>query len=176
MDESDERKSVGSDLSIEEDNMQEIPVLIPECDNVKSPILDSDSDCDDQENLVLSLMTENSAVKIIWDEEDRVTALTTLISLEHNLPNEVMQSIHERQEDIFVQVGEKFSLDEFMIEGRKVMLEFHKTFEASFLMINNVMRIWLSCHMKITYKMFRLPKIRPFRMPFQILLPMFHVL
>jgi len=45
--ESDERKSVNSDLSIEEDNMQGSPVLIPECDNVKSSISDSDSDCDD---------------------------------------------------------------------------------------------------------------------------------
>ena len=68
MAESDEIKSVVSDLSIEEDSMQGSPVLIPECDNVKSPISDSDSDCDDQENLVLSPMKENSATEIIWDE------------------------------------------------------------------------------------------------------------
>ena len=48
MAEGDQRKSVGSDFAIEEDSMKGSPVLIPECDNVKSPISDLDSDCDDQ--------------------------------------------------------------------------------------------------------------------------------
>jgi len=90
MAESDERKSVCSDLSIEGDSMQGSPVLIPECDDVESPISDSDSDCDDQENLVLSPMKENSAAEIIWDEEDRVLDLNVLMSAEHNLHEEVI--------------------------------------------------------------------------------------
>ena len=80
MAQSDERKSVNSDLSIEEDSMQGSLVLIQECDNVKSPISDLDSDCDDRENLVRNPMKENSSFEIISNEEERVTDLTTLIS------------------------------------------------------------------------------------------------
>ena len=72
MAESDERKSVVLDMSIEEDTMQGSPVLLSECDNVKSTFSDPDSNYGDQENLVLSSMKENSAVKITWNEENKV--------------------------------------------------------------------------------------------------------
>ena len=85
MAESDERKSVISDLSIEEDNMQGSPVLLSECDNVKSTLSDPDSDYGDQENLVLSPMKENYAAEIIWDEEDRVLDPNVLTSSEEFL-------------------------------------------------------------------------------------------
>ena len=66
--ENDEREGFISDLSIEEDNMQESQVSISECDKFKSAISDLDSDHDDQEYLVLNPMKESSAVEIIWNE------------------------------------------------------------------------------------------------------------
>lgn len=81
-------------------------------------------------------MKENFIVEATPKEEDRVIDLTALIWSEHSLPNKVIQSIHEQQEDIFVQVGEKVYLDEFMIDEQNVMLEFHETSEVSFLVIN----------------------------------------
>ena len=70
MAENDERESFVSDLLTEEDNMQGSQVSISECDAVKLSISDLDSDRDDQEYLVLNPMEENSAVEIIWKEED----------------------------------------------------------------------------------------------------------
>jgi len=179
MAESDERKNVGSDLSTEEDGMQGNRVLIPKCDNVKSPILDSDSDCDDQENLVLSPMKENSAAEIIWDEEDRVLDLNVLMSAEHSLHEEVIQTAHEQQDEIVAQASKKVPLDEFMVDDKNVCVRFQKTFEVASLMIDecdecNENLAVISYEM--TYNIFRLPKIRSFRTPFQILLPVFHVL
>ena len=46
--ENDEREGFVSDLSIEEDNMQERQVSISECDKVKTAISDLDTYCDDQ--------------------------------------------------------------------------------------------------------------------------------
>ena len=62
--ESNERKSVVSDLSIEEDSMQGSPILLSERDNINWTLSNPDSDYGDQENLVLSPMKENSVVKI----------------------------------------------------------------------------------------------------------------
>jgi len=97
--ENDEREGFVSDLSIEEDNMQESQVSISEGDKVKSAI----SDSDDQEYLVLNPMKESSVVEII------------LSSLEHNLHEEVIQSVHEKQNEIFVQVSEKYSFDNSVV-------------------------------------------------------------
>ena len=104
MAESDERKSVVSDLSIEEDSMQGSPVLLSECDNVKSTLLDPDSGYGDQENLVLSPIKENSAAEITWNEENRVLNPNVLMSSEQSLHKEVVQSAHEQQDENFVQV------------------------------------------------------------------------
>ena len=79
--ENDEREGFISDMSIEEDNMQESQVSISECDKVKSDISDLDSNHDDQEYLVLNPMKESSAVEIIWNEEDRFIDPNVLISL-----------------------------------------------------------------------------------------------
>lgn len=98
--------------------------------------LDRETDCDEEKHVVPYLIEENCIFEVTSNEEDRVTDLIALISSEHNLSNEVIQSIHEQQEDIFFQVGEKVSLDEFMIDDRKVMPKFHETFEVSFLMVN----------------------------------------
>jgi len=136
MAESDERKSVDSDLSIEEDSMQGSQVLILECDNVKSPISDSDSDCDDQENLVLNPMKENSTTEIIWDEEDKILDLNVLMSANHSLHEEVIQLAHEQQDEIFDEASEKVPLDEFMVDDRNVSVRFQKTSEVAFLMID----------------------------------------
>jgi len=95
MPKSDERESVISYLSLKEDSMQRRQVSNSECDNVKTTILDIDSDCDDQENLVLSPMKENSVVKITWNEEDKVLDPNVLMSSEHNLHEEVTQSACE---------------------------------------------------------------------------------
>jgi len=60
-----EKEGFISNLSIEEDNMQESQVSISKCDKVKSAISDLDSDHDDQEYLVLNPMKERSNVEII---------------------------------------------------------------------------------------------------------------
>ena len=115
--------------------MQGSPVLIPECDNVKSTILDSDSDCNDQENLVLSPMKENSAAEIFWDEEDRLLDPNVLMSSEHGLHEEVIQSAHEQQDEIFAQASERVPLDEFMVDDRNNSVRFQEKSEIAFLMI-----------------------------------------
>ena len=72
MAESDEREDLVSDLSMEEYSIQVSPVLISECDNVRTAISVPDSDHDDPGNLVLKPIEENSVVEIIWDAEDTV--------------------------------------------------------------------------------------------------------
>ena len=94
MAENDERESVISDLSIEEDNMQGSQVSVAECDVVKSAISNPDSDSDDQEYLVLNPMKESFAVEII----DRVMDLNVLISSEQSLHEGVIQSVHEQRD------------------------------------------------------------------------------
>ena len=134
--ESDERKSVISDLPIEEDNMKRNQVSNEKCDNVKPAISYVDSDCDDQENLVLSPMKENSAAEIIWDEEDKVLDPNVLMSSEYSLHEEVIQSAHEQQDGIFAQASEKVPLDEFMVDDRNVIVRFKKHLKLAFLMID----------------------------------------
>jgi len=133
---SDERESVVSDLSIKEDSMQRSQVSNSECGNVKTTISDVDSNCDDQENLVLSPMKENSAAEIIWDEEDKFLDPDVLMSSEHNIHEEVIQLAHEQQDEIFVQASEKVPLDEFMVDDRNVSVRFQETSKVAFLMID----------------------------------------
>ena len=122
--ENDEREGFVSDLSIEEDNMQESQVSISECDKVKSAILDLDSDRDDQEYLVLKPMKESSAVEIIWNEEEKVIDPNVLISLEQSLHEEVIQSFREKQDEIFVQVSEKSSLNNSLINDNLIAMSY----------------------------------------------------
>lgn len=136
MAESDERESVVSDLSIKEDSMQRSQVSNSKCDNVKTTISDVNSDCDDQENLVLSPIKENSVVEIIQDEEDRVLDPSVLMSLEHSLHEEVIQLAHEQQDEIFSQASERVPLDEFIVDDRNVSVRFQEISEVSFLMID----------------------------------------
>lgn len=136
MAESDERESVVSDLSIEDDSMYESQVSISECDKVKSAISDLDSDYEDQEYLVLNPMKEKSVVEIIWNEEDKVMDLNLLMSSEQSLHKEVIQLVHEKQDEIFVQVSEKTPMDEFMVDDRNDSVGFQETSEVSFLLID----------------------------------------
>ena len=80
--ENDEREGFVSDLSIEEDNMQESQVSVLECDKFKSAILDLDSDHDDQEYLLLNPIKESTVVEIIWNEYEKFIDPNVLISLE----------------------------------------------------------------------------------------------
>lgn len=104
MAESDEIKSVISDLSIEEDSMQGSLVLILECDNVKTSISDTESNFNDQEYSVPNLMEENPTIEIIWNKEDRVMNENIRMSLERSLHKEVIQFVHEQQDENFIQV------------------------------------------------------------------------
>ena len=106
-----EREGFISDLSIEEDSMQESQVSILECDKVKSTISYLDSNRDDQKYLGLNSKKERSTIEIIWNEEDRVIDPSVLISLEPSLHKEVIQSFYEKQDEIFVQVSEKSSFN-----------------------------------------------------------------
>jgi len=103
----DEREGSISDLSIEEDSMQGNQVSISECDKVKSAISDLNLDRDDQDYLVLNPIKESSAVEIIWYEEDKV--------IDQSLHEEVIQSFHEKQDEIFVQVSEKSSFNNSVV-------------------------------------------------------------
>lgn len=76
--ENNESEGFVSDLSIKEENMQEIQVSISEGDKVMTVVSNLDSDSDDQEYLVLNPMKESSAIEIV------------LSSLEHNLHEEVI--------------------------------------------------------------------------------------
>ena len=80
-------------------------------------------------------MKENSAVEIIWNEEDRVMDPNVLISSEQSLHEEVVHSLYEKQDEIFVQVSEKVSLDESLVDDRNVIFEYQESSEVSFLMI-----------------------------------------
>jgi len=102
----DEREESISDLSIEEYSMQ-----VADFDNIHSPISDLNSDRDDQEYLVLNLEKGSSVVEII----DKVFDPNVLMSLEQSLHEEVIQPAHEQQGEIFVQVSDKSSFNNSVI-------------------------------------------------------------
>ena len=68
-------------------------------------------------------------------EEDKVLGPNVLMSLERSLHEEVIQSAHEQQDEIFIQVSEK-ALGEFMVDDIKDCVGFQVSFEVSFLMID----------------------------------------
>jgi len=52
-------------------------------------------------------MKESSAIEVIWNEEDRV--------IDQSLHEEIIQSFHEKQDEIFVQVSEKYSFNNSVV-------------------------------------------------------------
>ena len=69
-------------------------------------------------------MKQRSVVEIIQNAENKVIDPSVLISLEQSLHEEVIQSFYEKQDEIFVQVSEKSSLDNSMVNDRSVSFEF----------------------------------------------------
>ena len=116
--------------------MPEIQVSNADCDNVHSFISDPDSDYNDQEYLVLNPEKENFAVEFICNEEDKGMDSNVFSSLEQSLIEEVIQSVHEKQDEIFVQVSETVLLDEFMVDDRDIMFEHRESPKVAFLMID----------------------------------------
>ena len=88
------------------------------CVEVKSTISDQHSDHDDQEYLVPNLEKENFVVEIIDSGMDaNVLSHAASLSLEPSLQEEVIQSAHEQQGEIFAQASEKVSLSEFVADN-----------------------------------------------------------
>jgi len=112
MDVIDEREELVSDLPTKEDNMQ-----IEESNAINSAISDQNSDHGDQEYLVLNPIQKNLTVEISWHEENEVTNLSAPTSPELDLHEEVIQSAHEQQGEIFAQASEKVSLSEFVADN-----------------------------------------------------------
>ena len=69
-------------------------------------------------------MKESSAVEIIWNEEDKVIDPNVLISLEQSFHEEVIQSVHEKQDEIFVQVSEKSSFNNSVITDNLIAMSY----------------------------------------------------
>ena len=66
---------------------------------------------------------------------DKVFDPNVLMPSEQSLHEEVIQSVHEKQDDIFIQVSETVPLDEFMVDDRNVISALQESAEVSFLMI-----------------------------------------
>ena len=123
--ENDERRSFILDLVEIKEDTQENDVPISENDDDKS---NQETDCDEER--------ESCMVEAASNGENRVTNLTILISPELDLHEEVAHSLYEQKDEIFVQVSEKVSLDESLVDDRNVMLGFQESFKVSFLMID----------------------------------------
>lgn len=123
MAENDEREGPISDLPIEEDIIQ------IEEDRTATSVLDSD--CDDQAYLVLNPEKEGFVVETI----DRVFDPNVLMPSKQSLHEEVIQLVHEKQDDIFIQVSETVPLDEFLVDDRNAIFARQESAEVSFLMI-----------------------------------------
>ena len=92
--ENDERENDISDLPTKDSSMQVSPVLIVDCDKVQS--------------------ATPGSVEIIWNAEDTVIHNVSP-SLEHSLHEEAIQSVHEKQDGTFVQVSEKSSFNNSVV-------------------------------------------------------------
>ena len=73
---------------------------------------------------MLNPIKERFAIEIIWNEEDKVIDPNVLISLEQSLHEEVIQSVHEKQDEIFVQVSEKSSFNNSMINDDLIAMSY----------------------------------------------------
>ena len=132
----DEREELVSDLPTEEDSVQGSQDSILECNAVNSAISDQNSDHGDQEYLVLNPIKKNSTVEISWHEENEVTNLSAPTSPELDLHEEVIQSAHEQQGEIFAQASEKVFLHEFVVDDINDHLVLQGPSEVSSLMID----------------------------------------
>ena len=66
---------------------------------------------------------------------DKAVDPNVLMPSEQSLYEEVIQSVYEKQDDIFIQVSETVPLDEFMVDDRNVIFALQESAEVSFLMI-----------------------------------------
>ena len=116
--------------------MQENEVPISDCGKVKlvDPYLDYN--CDDEEYVVPDPMKESFIVEVTSNEENRVIDLSVLIPSEQSLHEEVIHSLYEKQDEIFVQVSEKCSLDESVVDDRNVSFGFQEKSKVFPLMID----------------------------------------
>jgi len=121
----DERRSFVSDLVEIKDDMQENDVPISDNGDDKS---DQETDGEEEK--------ESCVVEAASNGENRGTNLTHLIPLELDLHEEVAHSVHEQQDENLVQVSEKLSLDESLVDGMNVSVGFQESSEVDFLMIN----------------------------------------
>lgn len=83
----------------------------------------------------MDLIRDSCSVEAASNEESRVIDLNALIS-PGDLHEEVVHFLYEKQDEIFLQVCEKVSLDELFVNDRNVMFEYQETSEVSFLMID----------------------------------------
>ena len=95
---------------------------------------DLDSNCDDEEYVVTDPMKESSIVEVTSSEENRVIELSVLSPSEQSLHEEVIHSLYEKQDEIFVQVSEKCSLDESVVDDRNFSFGFQEQSEVFHLM------------------------------------------
>lgn len=110
MAENDERENDISDLPTEDSSMQVSPVLIVDCDNVQS--------------------ATPGSVEIIWNVEDTVIH-TVSPSLEHDLHEEAIQSVHEQQGEIFVQVSDESHFNNLVINDSLSALSYGDNYYLS---------------------------------------------
>ena len=134
--ENDGRRGLISDLLATEDGMQKNQVPISDCNKVKLAILDIDSDCDDEEYVVPDPIREISIVEITSKEENKFIDPSVLIPSEQNLQKEVIQPLCEKQDEIFVKLSEKYSLDNSAVNDINVSFEVYEQSEVFPLMIN----------------------------------------
>ena len=127
------RQSFILDLIEIKDDMHENDVPVSDSDRVN---LELDSKCDDDEYVVPDAVMECSIVKDASNEENIVTDLNALIPSELDLHKEVIHSLNEKQDEIFVQVSERVSLDEFMVDDKNDSVGSQEPFEVSSLMID----------------------------------------
>jgi len=133
MAENDERRSFILELVEIKDDTQENDVPISDNDDDKS---DRETDFDEDKHVVTDLVKESCIIEAASNEENKVTDLNALISPELDLHEEIVHFLYEKQDEIFVQVSEKVSLDESLVDDRNVMFEYQEPSEVSFLMID----------------------------------------
>ena len=97
------RQSFISDMIEIKDYMQENDVPVLHSDKVKP---DLELKCDEEEYDVPGPIKESYIVEAASNEENRVIDLSVLVPSEKSLHKEVIHSLNEKQDKIFVQVKE----------------------------------------------------------------------
>ena len=113
--------------------MPENDVPISHSDKVKP---DLELICDEEEHVVPDPIRESYIVKVTSNEENRVIDLSVLIPSEKSLHEEVIHSLYEKKDEIFVQVSEKVSLDESVVDDRNFNFGFQEQSKVFPLMID----------------------------------------